>query len=314
MRSIRGLLEHAAVTAAIFVVAPLALAGSAHPTDADAALRMLADEGREAGWTFDVSRSSLGAMPLDMDTGFRRGPDWRSRAPFVPMRNVHGDPLPAHLDWREKGVVGPIRDQAQPVYCGSCWAHGTTAAFESAIAIKTGRLPDVSPQQLVSCSPSYGTCGGGDFAFGFYQQKGANYETDFPYTARNSACANNAAQHEKAADWGYVGDSNREPTTEELKRAIMTYGPIAVTVSSSPSWRAYAGGVYNACDSQSINHIVALVGWDDADQAWIVKNSHGTVWGEQGFMRSKYVDSRGRKCNGIGESAAFVVYTPSLAD
>jgi C1A family cysteine protease len=292
-------------------LAATASARSAASTDADAALRLLAEEARDAGWTFDVSRGSLDAMPLDADTGFRRAPDWQKQAPFVSLLGASGEPLPAKFDWREKGVVGPIRDQAQPVYCGSCWAHGTTAAFESAVAIKTGHLPDVSPQQLVSCRPSYGTCGGGDFAFGFYLQKGANYESDFPYTARNSACRNDAAQHEKATDWGYVGASNREPTTEELKRAILTYGPIAVTVSSSPSWRAYSGGVYNACDSRNINHIVALVGWDDADQAWIVKNSHGTVWGEQGYMRSKYVDGRGRKCNGIGESAAFVVYTPA---
>ena len=70
---------------------------------------------------------------------------------------------------------------------------------------------------------------------------------------------------------------------------------------------SYTGGIYNACDSYSINHIVAIVGWDDADQTWIVKNSHGTQFGEQGYMRSKWTDSRGNKCNGLGESAAYVV-------
>lgn len=259
-------------------------------------------EGIRKGWTFDV-----GVTPMTgrSDFGYREDHALESEAQWLVPPVVQD--LPARFDWRDQGVVGPVRDQAQPVYCGSCWAHGTTAAFESAIAIRTGTLPDVSPQQLVSCSPSYGTCNGGNFAFGFYRQVGANHEVDFPYAARDVACNTSAAKHEKAATWGYVGQSGRQPTIDELKRAIFTYGPVAVTVSSSRAWSSYTGGIYNACDSQTINHIVALVGWDDADQVWIVKNSHGTQFGEQGYMRSKWFGADGRKCNGLGQSAAWVV-------
>ena len=260
----------------------------------------------ESEWTFTVGVTPMTGLT---DFGFRRAPDWKTQARFV-VPPLQGS-LPAQFDWRGRGIVGPIRDQAAPVYCGSCWAHGTIAALEGAIAMKTGRVPSIAPQQLVSCQPSYGTCGGGDFAFGFYRQVGANYESEFPYEAADIECKEGAPQHEKISDWGYVGSEEREPSIAELKAAIFTYGPIAVTVASSRSWSSYRGGVYNACDSQSINHIVALVGWDDADGTWIVRNSHGTQFGEQGYMRTKQLDRNGQKCNGIGGSAAFAVYTPN---
>ena len=290
---------------AAFAAVALFAAANARAGTRDEAVQRLRDDARRLGWTFEVGDTPMFGKT---DFGFKRGADWQDKASFV-VPPVVAD-LPAKFDWRDKGVVGPIRDQASPVYCGSCWAHGTTAAFEAAVAIKTGVLPDLSPQQLVSCSPSYGTCGGGDFAFGFYKSKGANHEADFPYTARDVSCKSDAAQHEKASSWGYVGSSSREPTIDELKRAIITYGPVAVTVASSRSWGAYKGGIYNACDSYSINHIVAIVGWDDDEGTWIVKNSHGTQFGEDGYMRTKRLDEGGNKCNGIGESAAWVVYTP----
>jgi C1A family cysteine protease len=85
---------------------------------------------------------------------------------------------------------------------------------------------------------------------------------------------------------------------------------VAATVSASGAWNYYKGGVYNECNSNGTNHIVAIVGWDDSTQSWILKNSHGTGWGEEGFMHIKYTDEYGYKCNRIGETAAFVVYKP----
>ena len=279
------------------------LSANARAETNDDLVRRLRAEGHALGWTFDVGVTPMTGLT---EFGFQRSANWEDQTTWV-VPPMMAD-LPAKWDWRDQGVVGPVRDQASPIYCGSCWAHGTTASFEAAIAIKTGHLPNLSPQQLVSCQPSYGSCAnGGEFAFGFYQQVGANYESDFPYTARDVACKENTAKHERAAEWHYVGVQGREPTTDELKRAIYAFGPVAVTVSSTAAWRSYRGGVYNACDSQSINHIVTLVGWDNADQVWIVKNSHGTQFGEGGYMRSKWVGRDGLKCNALGGTAAYGV-------
>lgn len=287
------------------VVACLFLSTAASARSTAETVQALQEQGRQAGWTFQVGATSMLELSEEVGTGFQRDADWKSQAEFVALPPAA---LPVRFDWRERGVVGPVRDQALPVYCGSCWAHGTTSAFESAIAIKTGRIPTLSVQQLVSCQPSYGTCSGGYAAFGVYKQVGATYESEFPYTARDVACRANAPHHEKASDWGYIGAEDREPTLTEMKTALYNYGPLVVTISSTPSWRAYTGGIYNACDGYDINHIVTLVGWDDTSRTWIIKNSHGTQWGEQGYMRMKYTNSLGQKCNHFGESAAWVTY------
>ena len=132
------------------------------------------------------------------------------------------------------------------------------------------------------------------------------HKPDFPYVAANVSCKNDAPQHEKVQGWAYVGSREYGATTEQMKAAIYKYGPIAVTVSASGAWNYYKSGVYNECNSNGTNHIVALVGWDDATQTWILKNSHGTGWGEQGYMNIRYTGPSGNKCNNVGQSATLV--------
>ncbi len=283
---------------------------SAQASDSVASkLEVLKARAAKEGWTFVVGDTGILDASHQSITGFKRSPNWKSLAPFVKPKIK--DALPAHWDWRDKNVVTSIKNQHLPVYCGSCWAFGTDAVIESAIAIATGKQLQLAEQQLVSCQPSYGTCEGGDFAFAFYQQVGANYEADFPYTATDAPCNNTAAQHEKIADWSYVGSELSSPSTDDIKAAIYQNGPVAVTVAASDSFVAYSGGIYNACDSTDIDHILTLIGWDDTDQIWIVKNSWGTQWGESGFMRIKYTGTDGSKCNSIGDQAAFATYTAS---
>jgi len=269
-------------------------------------LQALSGRATKEGWTFVIGDTGVVDADHHSITGFKRNPMWKQLAPFVKPKLK--DAPPAHWDWRDKNVVTSIKNQHLPVYCGSCWAFGTDAAIESAIAIATGKQLQLSEQQLVSCQPSYGTCEGGDFAFGFYKSQGANYEADFPYTATDESCNTSAPQHEKLTTWSYVGSEFESPTTDDLKAAIYKYGPIAVTVAASDSFVAYKGGIYNACDSSEIDHIVSLIGWDDTDQVWIMKNSWGVPWGEEGFMRIKYTGADGEKCNSVGDSAAFAQY------
>lgn len=260
----------------------------------------------EKGWTFSLGRTPLLEADIkhfgyDPSVNAAELAEVGYESP-VPMR------LPTRLDWRDAGVISPIKDQALPQYCGSCWAFGTVAVVEALIKMATGEDKDLSEQQLVSCYPDYGSCQGGNFAFGFYLQKQANHEVDFPYQAANVSCKSGIASYEKLTRYARIGVSGREPTVEEIKTAVYTYGPVAVTVSASGAWNAYTGGVYNECNRNNTNHIIAIIGYDDTDQAWIIKNSHGTQWGEAGYMRIKYTDLQGRKCNRVGESAMFAVY------
>lgn len=93
--------------------------------------------------------------------------------------------LPESVDWREKGAVTPVKNQGQ---CGSCWAFATTEMIESYAAIATGELPELSSQQVTSCTPNPLSCGGVGGCMGSIPQLGYTYiqlfghatEDDYP--------------------------------------------------------------------------------------------------------------------------------------
>ena len=110
----------------------------------------------------------------------------------------------------------------------------------------------------------------------------------------------------KAASWDYVNSPpDKLPTVEQLKTALVQYGPLAAPMVFDDCLREYRGGVFNEQDYKQINHVVLLVGWDDDKGAWLIKNSYGENWGEKGFAWIKYGS------NNIGLFAAWVMAQPS---
>ena len=216
--------------------------------------------------------------------------------------------LPSHFDWREEvsGGLPPARHQGG---CGSCWAFSITAVVEALQLIENpGPTLDLSEQSLVSCSGK-GSCSGGWFnAFDYAASTGLAEEVQFPYKASQVSCKSGLTPKVKISKWAYLSNGEKSLTTAQLKTAIRTYGPIATVVNAS--FTSYQSGIYNSCNSSSFNHMVTLEGWsDDEGGYWIMRNSWGTEWGEAGYMRIRYTDSNGNKCNRIGEIAAFAVLT-----
>ena len=239
-------------------------------------------------------------------TGLKRPENWREGATFVNLKPLAD--LPATYDWNTQiaGGMQPIQNQGS---CGSCWAFSITAVVESLLRIKEPNMtPNVSEQTLVDCSDY--DCGGGYFdAFDYVQTKGLANRVDYPYRASSNRChVTDAMQKQKVVSWAYVGSKDTTPTTEQIKTAIMTYGPVSVDVAVQGGFSGYDSGVYDDCSQGGINHMVTIEGWNDADGGyWIMRNSWGTDWGEHGYMRIRYTDSRGNKCNEIGDSTAFAV-------
>ncbi len=109
----------------------------------------------------------------------------------------------------------------------------------------------------------------------------------------------------KAVCWNYVSSPpDKLPSVEELKKALIEHGPISAGIVFDSCFQDYKAGVFNEKNLQDINHVVLLVGWDDKKQAWLIKNSYGESWGENGFAWVKYGS------NNIGMFAAWMDVQP----
>lgn len=230
-------------------------------------------------------------------TGLMVPPNWEETAKFSQSLGVD---LPAHFDWKESTTLPAVKNQGQ---CGSCWAFATTEVEEALIAIQDKTIVTLSPQELVSCDNSSYGCSGGYFsAFDYEKQKGLTYEKDYPYKASNTRCNTGTLAHDyRIFDWGYIGAKNRKPTVDEIKAAIYSSGPVAVTVCADNKFMNYKSGVFSG-NAKCQNHMVVLDGFDDATKSWILRNSWGTSWGDKGFMKIKWGS------NAVAEIAAFAVY------
>jgi cathepsin L len=210
---------------------------------------------------------------------------------------------------RKQGKVTPIRNQAS---CGSCWDFAACAAWEVSNLIRNGSSVDLSEQQILTCSGG-GTCAGGWYmpVFDWMISHGVCGESACPYTHADNTASKAAwtalPSPNHAIAWGFVRPDAGIPSVADMKKAICEHGSVAVAFRATAGFQSYVGGVFNEHDPGQINHAVLLIGWDDAKQAWLMKNSWGTVWGdtcgygtERGYCWIAY------NSNSIGNHAAWV--------
>jgi hypothetical protein len=106
---------------------------------------------------------------------------------------------------------------------------------------------------------------------------------------------------DKGLTWDYVNyPPDKTPSVQQMKQALLEYGPLVVLVHVDDDFLAYKSGVFNKRQSRTVNHAVLLTGWDDAKRAWRIQNSWGKEWGEGGFMWIEW------ESNNIGQYAAWI--------
>ena len=239
-----------------------------------------------------------------------------------PLAKELGKTLPAAFDWRSyngHSYIGPVRDQGS---CGSCYAFGASAAAEGTYNFANGLYDsnciDFSESFIMWClssispySSHFGGCDGADYDYYELEalvQEGTIPDSYFPYITSDPGCTHWNDPRYKFAEWHRIGCGD----IDAIKTAIMTYGVIDVAVYASSAFQAYSGGIFqdsyttcssSPCDYTPTNHAVALVGWNDADGAWILRNSWGSSWGENGYMRIKYTSAR------VACEATYLVYS-----
>ena len=219
--------------------------------------------------------------------------------------------LPSAFNWCDEVDCTPVKNQAA---CGSCWAFATVGTLELGIKISDGVTQDLSEQYLVSCNTEGWGCNGGWWAHDYHEWKippgesdaGAVYEADFPYAASDVDCNPPHDHYEKIASWNLVNPNVNIPTLGELKQALYDHGPLGVAICAGPALSGYDGGIFAIDESYrcygGVNHAVVLVGWDDTEGVWYMRNSWSSGWGEGGYARIAYGTSN------IGWQATYVTY------
>lgn len=198
---------------------------------------------------------------------------------------------PESLDWRNYNGVDyttTIKDQGA---CGSCVCFGTLGALEAMMNIQAdieNPYTDMSEQELLSCSPA--SCNGWNTndAMNWLKYFGVSEEACFPYQANdNIPCSERCDRYEftkrRVDQWGWAYSY-----VWGIKEAVED-GPISVAFDVYEDFNYYTGGVYtHEWGEYQGGHCVTLVGWNNADSCWIVKNSWGGNWGEDGYFRIKW--------------------------
>jgi len=220
----------------------------------------------------------------------------------------------AEVDWRESGAVTDVKNQGQ---CGSCWAFATTGAIEGVNAIKSGKLVSLSEQELVDCDNEKDMgCGGGlmKYAYDYIVKNGGiDTEEDYSYWSGWGMSFWGCNRRKENDRTVVTIDGYQEvPKNEASLLKAATNQPISVGICASQSIMFYSGGVIDSCCDQ-LNHGVLVVGYGTVEgptneKYYIIKNSWGETWGEQGYFRLKAETGKMGLC-GIASAASFPVKT-----
>ncbi|OZC07198.1 papain family cysteine protease [Onchocerca flexuosa] len=218
--------------------------------------------------------------------------------------NLSLNNLPRSFDWREKGVVTPVKNQGS---CGSCWAFSVTGNIESLWAIKKGDLISLSEQELIDCDVVDKGCNGGLPINAFREiirMGGLEPEDQYPYKAKNGTC--HLVRTEIAVS---IDDAVEIPRNETIMQAwIAQRGPLSVGIDAE-LLAYYKSGILHPsrkrCPPSKINHGVLITGYGIEDDLpyWTIKNSWSQQWGENGYFRLR----RGRDVCGVSDLVSSAI-------
>ena len=202
---------------------------------------------------------------------------------------------PSSIDWREKKAVTSVKDQGQ---CGSCWSFSSTGASEGAWAVTTGELVDLSEEQLVECATGiqYGShgCQGGQMqgAFKYLIQNGQCSLSSYPYT---SGTGNSGSCKKCSSITKFTSCSNVNPNDQVSLKVAVSQQPVSVAIEADTRYfQSYSSGILDSpsCGT-NLDHGVLVIGYgeENGKKYWLLKNSWGVTWGENGYFKILRSDS-----------------------
>jgi len=228
--------------------------------------------------------------------------------------------VPTSYSSVDLGLVSPVKDQKE---CGSCVAFASMNSIETCFKKITGVFGDYAEQQMVDCgykiNGAYGCNGASPHAY--LKWAGDNQiefaaESQYPYLNvwPKLQCPSDLPVYNQGARVSgsyYTSDGDEEL----VKKLVYEHGAVLVGVSAKGPLQSYSGGIFAGCYPNSrSDHAVSVVGYgtENGVDYWLIKNSWGADWGEEGYMRLQ----RGVGMCGIGKYIATVTCesTPGPTD
>ena len=213
-----------------------------------------------------------------------------------PVKIKKTNSAPDAWDWREHNAITDVQDQGS---CGAAYAFSVICNLESLYGIHKGQAKPFSMQYLIDCDPNNTGCSGGlmESTFKWLIENGGHlmFEADYPYVGYKGSCKADPSKYVDMIVKGFVklggGTSTFSPVDEdEMKEYLYNNGALSVALNATPL-QTYSGGIIDLdkskCNPAGINHACAVVGYgtEDGLDYWIVKNSWGSVWGDNGYFR-----------------------------
>ncbi|XP_069083978.1 cathepsin S-like isoform X1 [Pleurodeles waltl] len=214
--------------------------------------------------------------------------------------------LPEEVDWRKENCVTKPKNQGS--YCGSCWAFATVGVIESRYCIKHKKLLDLSEQQLVDCdSRNEGCCGGfPSTALEYVSENGIMKRENYEYVERAKMCAYKQKETIKMN----ISKFYVLPEESNIAAAVAFEGPVTVGFAVSEDFQLFNGdGIYDGDCAEEANHAIIIVGYGTEDNGdyWIIKNSWGTEWADNGYAK---VRRNSNQCEIAGMAATADIMGP----
>ncbi|XP_072171245.1 cathepsin O-like [Diadema setosum] len=212
--------------------------------------------------------------------------------PPVVGASLHAEKsIPLKYDMRsiKPSVISPVRNQKS---CGACWAFSVVETVESRVAMKTKRLTQLSPQELVDCGTAAGDsgCHGGVpcRTLDWLNRTKTEIVTDatYPYKAKKGDCKIISSASENAVVSGYTCGNYTTNEAVAMPTALYLHGPLSISADAE-SWQYYLNGIIQYhCTPNYLNHAVQIVGYDRTAEIpyYMVRNSWGADWGIDGYL------------------------------
>ena len=271
---------------------------------------------KDAGYTMALNNFA-DLTPEEFQASFTSAPYLQAAlaAPrYAPMMLMSSD-LPKSVDWRQKGAVNTPKHQGG---CGSCYSFASAGAIEALYSIKKGELPELSIQQSLDCSSAFGNngCSGGYMTqvFDYLIAEGGLVSAKlYPYKMVAGQCQLKSSLKE-AKKWKISGYINVPKNDNDALKQAVSMQPVTIGIDAR-QLNLYGGGVFGKegqC-TQHLTHAVLIVGYGTSEQDgdyWIIKNSWGPSWGENGFFKIKRTDGQKEGPCGVPSLASY----PTLHD